>query len=196
MLQHETGTVSLRWISRSFNTTMKPTSHTCLAVVLFLAGCAMPDPLRSYEPKATDAELVLVSVGMPTNVRYSISTSDARCDGFETVGEVRDSGRGAVMPWIANLTDKLNRTPTELRAMVPTGGPVQVKGYGHWFDGASKGWCGPLVAKFSTQPLGKYRVEFAWSGTQACSLRVFDVGDAAVVKPVPVPITSCSKPMF
>lgn len=169
-------------------------TSTLFALVTLLSACAMPDPPRNYTAQANDARLVLKSINMPMNVDYSVSSSTARCDGFEKVGTVRDSGRGTLLPGIAKMTNVFNKTPTQLDAKVPVDKPVQVKGYGNWFDGASKGACGPLVAKFSVDPSASYLVEFVWSGTVACTLRVSDVSDPAAVKPVPAQMDSCPKP--
>jgi hypothetical protein len=58
---------------------------------------------------STDPNVVFRSKGMPMAVMYSVSSSPQACQGFERVGRVFDSGRGVLLPWIANLSEKANK---------------------------------------------------------------------------------------
>jgi hypothetical protein len=161
-----------------------------------LLGCTTvpPDPPRNYVGKSNDAILVVRSTDMPMGVEFSVSASAKACDGFESIGVVRDSGRGVLLPWIARLTDRLSSAPVERRASIPAGQVVQVKGYGSWRDSAGSGYCGPLVAKFPVVSGSTYLVEFVWKGTSACSIRVADTSVAGDVRPVPFERGVCPRP--
>jgi hypothetical protein len=176
---------------------MKLLTNRWLAVFLIsslLLGCAAPDPQRTYVGKSNDAKLIVRSANMPMNVAFSVSSSTKSCEGFERIGTVRDSGRGVLLPWIANLTERASRVPVEQQAAIPAEQVIQVKGYGHWMDSGGNGRCGPLVAKFSVDPGTTYLVEFVWAGTSACSMRVSDISVATEVRPVPFERGFCRPP--
>jgi hypothetical protein len=165
-----------------------------LAAAITLAaitGCAVPDPDRLYTAQDNDAKVVLRSIGMPMNVDFSISSKSDACQGFERVGLVRDEGRGVLLPWIANLSSRLNRVPGELRAQVPGDSLIQVKGLGVW----DAGRCGPVAASFPTQKSDTYLVEFVWTGTASCSLRASDITVPTQTKPVAARYRLCPRTM-
>jgi hypothetical protein len=176
------------------------------------AGCAhrhAPDanakqpaktPLATTESasaeSSNDAKLLFKSGGMPMPVMYSISSSPQACQGFERVGRVFDSGRGTLLPWIANLTEKankgINRTEVSRTRNVPANVPIQVKGYSRWSSSSANAlqtttWdqaCGPLVTTFTPEPSKTYLVEFVFSGASSCRQQVSDITNPQ--QPVPV----------
>jgi hypothetical protein len=170
---------------------MKKTIAIVLAATI-MAGCAT-QPARTYVAKKDDPKLILKSTGMPMNVEYSISSSDVACENFENVGTVHDSGRDVLLPWIANLTEKLNRVPLQLESAVSANKQVQVKGYGKWYDSTSSGTCGPIVTLFTPSESRTYLVEFVWEGTVRCSSRVSDITNPSDKKAVPVEFKHCPR---
>lgn len=112
-------------------------------------------------------------------VGFSTSTSDQACTGFQSVGAVFDSGRGALLPSIASLTEKLNkavlRTETSRAVNVKPGVQIQVKGlYGDDMDRRSDS-CGPFVTALVPEKGHVYHVNFAFDGTQSCSQSMTDI---------------------
>jgi hypothetical protein len=169
-----------------------------MAIVLLaaLGGCATPEPPKNFGANPGDPRLILKSTNMPMNVDYSISAGEKPCDDFEKVGTVRDSGRGVLLPWIANMSETFNKTPTKLETTIPGGKDIQVKAYGNWFDSTSKGFCGPIVTKFPANASRTYLVEFVWAGTSACSVRVSDITDPTSAKSVAATAHDCPRPLF
>jgi hypothetical protein len=182
---------------------MKITKTICcvsVASTLFLFGCGTQTPranaAKVHEPKLiheNDPTLILKSTGMPMNVEYSVNASEVSCENFEKVGTVRDSGRSVLLPWIARLSEKMNKIPTQLEKTVPAKTKIQVMGYGKWYDGTSRGSCGPLVTEFTPDASSSYLVEFVWAGTARCSSRVFDITDPLEKKAVPVQYDHCPR---
>ncbi|WP_197387262.1 hypothetical protein [Ralstonia pseudosolanacearum] len=129
-------------------------------------------------------------------VMYSVSISPQACQGFDRVGSVFDSGRGTLLPWIANLTEKankgINRTETSRERQVQAGTPIQVKGYSRWSNSSANAlqtttWsqsCGPLVTTFTPEASKTYLVEFEFSGTNRCQQQVSDITDPEQPTPV------------
>lgn len=170
----------------------KQLCRASVAIVFVLSGCAVPTP-RTYTAKENDPKLIMKSTGMPMNVEYAINSSEVNCENFEYVGMVRDSGRGVLLPWIANLTERLNKVPTQLDSMVPADKKVQIRSYWKWYDGTSKGSCGPLVTTFTPHASGTYLVEFVWEGTASCTSRVFDITNPSEKKTVPAQFQYCPR---
>ena len=164
-----------------------------ITACFLITACASIDPPRNYVAQSNDAKLTFRSVNMPMEAGFSVSSSPKPCEGFERVGLVRDGGRQVLLPWIANLSDRLNRIPTSLEARAPSGKELQVKGLGSWFNGASRSSCGPLAAKFVPIESGSYLVEFVWSGTSACSMRVSNVTIPDKPELVPTQRLACSR---
>ena len=164
--------------------------------VAMLSACAFPDPPRDYVGVSEDAKITFKSSGMPMAVGFSIGTSDKLCEGYESVGYVRDAGEGVLLPGIVRLAAKFNRTPTKREARVPTDKEAQIKAYASWNDGVTSGRCGPLITKFPVQKSGDYVVEFVYHGTSACALRVLDRSNPAQVKPVEGLGHACPTPLF
>jgi hypothetical protein len=133
---------------------------------------------------------------MPMAVMYSVSSSPQACQGFEHVGRVFDSGRGVLLPWIANLSEKANkrigRTEVSRVRTVSANVPIQVKGYSAWADSSANAlqtttWeqsCGPLVTTFTPEASKTYLVKFVFSGTSSCRQQVSDITNPQ--QPVPV----------
>ncbi|MBS0309120.1 MAG: hypothetical protein JSS58_09130 [Proteobacteria bacterium] len=164
-----------------------------LFCIAMLTGCAPSKPYV-YEAKENDPKLVLKSTGMPMNVHYAVTSNEENpCENFEDVGVVRDSGRGTLLPWIARLTEKLNKVPLQLKSRVSSSKPIYVSGYGKWSDGASKGSCGPIVTKFIPNESSTYLVEFVWEGMERCTSRVFDITKAGEKKAIPVEYKFCPR---
>lgn len=177
---------------------------TTLASVLALAGCAhRPKPPRDPASRAartpaadTDAanpdraKLVFTTSGMPMVVSYSISSAIPACEGFERVGNVFDSGRAVLLPWIARMTEKthkaLMRAEISRERYVEPGVTLQVQGgSGVTDDRIAHDWsCGPIVTTFTPEKGRTYSVNFDFQGTASCSQRVTDITDPA--HPVPV----------
>jgi len=135
------------------------------------------------------AKLVLRSERFPANVSFSMSDAEETCD-FKDLGSVRDSGRGVVYPWIADLTESL-RPGTKPSGFIATdlvpGGRVLIRGYGSWAGFGStplSGECGPLLSEFTPVANRAYLVRFTWEGGY-CRQRVFDATDPDA--PIPVP---------
>jgi hypothetical protein len=164
---------------------------TAAITLAAISGCAVPDPDRNYTVQDNDAKVVLRSIGMPMNVDFSISSKFDACQGFERVGLVRDEGRGVLLPWVANLSSRLNRVPGELRAQVPGDSLIQVKGMGVW----DAGRCGPVAASFPTQKGDTYLVEFVWTDTASCSLRVSDITVPTQPQPLAAKYRLCPRKM-
>ncbi|MGH8808108.1 MAG: hypothetical protein ACREX0_09540 [Noviherbaspirillum sp.] len=167
----------------------------CLAlttIAFVLCGCAMHAP-RTYTAKENDPTLILKSTGMPMNVEFAVNSGEVSCENFEHIGIVRDSGRGVLLPWIANMTEKLNSVPTQLHSVVPAHKQVQVRSYGKWYDSTSKGSCGPLVTTFTPQASSTYLVEFMWEGTARCASRVSDITNSLEKKSVPTQFQYCPR---
>jgi hypothetical protein len=141
---------------------------------------------RSSHPD--DAKVVFRSKGMPMPVMYWTSDSVAQCEGFQPVGRIFYSGRDVLLPWIAKLTESVNKgvmgTEVSRERRLKPGVPIQVKG----LMGASSddglpnprySRCGPLVTAFTPQKARTYLVEFVFNGTRSCSQSVSDITDAA-----------------
>ncbi|QCP49948.1 hypothetical protein FAZ95_12630 [Trinickia violacea] len=163
-------------------------AHAAKAPRTMLADEAIP------ASQADKAKLVFRSKGMPMSVMFWQSTSAQACGDFQPVGAVFDSGRGVLLPWIANLTEKLNRplrkVETSRVQYVEPGTPVQVKALTKSVDQPTSMSpvqtysCGPIVTSFNPEKAHAYLVEFDFQGMQSCSQHVTDITDAA--HPVPV----------
>jgi hypothetical protein len=159
-----------------------------LVACVVIAACASVDPPRRYVPKTNDAKLNFRSVNLPSEVTFSVSADPRACEGFEHVGTV--SGQ-VLVP--ANPSHWTNRIPPHLEARVPAGKEVQVKGLGGWFDAESLGLCGPLAGKFVPAESASYLIEFIWSGTSACSMRISNVTVSNKPEPVPAQRLACTR---
>ena len=163
-----------------------------VTTALLLSGCA--DPPRNYAARADDAKVVFRTVntqpvfGLRMTADYSISSETTPCDGFESVGVVRDGSKTEVpykdklLPWIVKAGEKLikfddqiNWIAMERQAAVPGGAFVQVKGLGHWVNNGSRGACGPLMATFHAEKAKTYVVEIVWNHIASCSMRIADI---------------------
>ncbi|QVX42050.1 hypothetical protein J4H89_24925 (plasmid) [Ralstonia solanacearum] len=143
-----------------------------------------------------DPKIVFKSRGMPAIVAYSISSSPQNCQGFERVGRVFDSGRGVLLPWIANVTEKankaVNRAEVSRERQVPAGVPVQIMGYSRWSNSSTNAiqttiWsqsCGPLVTSFRPEASRTYLVEFVFGGANGCQQEISDITNPE--QPIPV----------
>lgn len=172
-----------------------------LLTQVLMAGCAsVPPPVvvddiehQRIVPGGS-AKLILKSTGMPMDVEYSVNSSSEFCKNFEKAGTVRDVGEDVVLPWIAKLSKKLNRTPAEVERLVPAAREVQISGFGKWFNEAGRSnTCGPVVTKFTPKEGSIYLVEFVWQGLVFCSGRVVDVTDPLDKKAVPVEYSVCPR---
>jgi tetratricopeptide (TPR) repeat protein len=175
-----------------------------VAAALALAGCAHRPPrdgaiakkARVHRTRAAtpvnpdDAKLVFKSSGMPMQVMYWTSTAEQSCEAFQPVGRVFDSGRRVLLPWIARMTEHVNKAvfksvPSRVRYLTP-GQTIQVKGTSGSKDGeVTPGYsCGPIVTAFTPEKGRSYVVDFDFQGTQSCSQRVTDVTDPEHPAPV------------
>ncbi|MHA6885010.1 hypothetical protein [Ralstonia pseudosolanacearum] len=181
------------------------------AMLFSVAGCAhrkSPDSgvekrgrVRGVESggdvaSGDDSKLIFKSRGMPAIVAYSISSSPQNCQGFERVGRVFDSGRGVLLPWIANLTEKankgINRAEVSRERNVKAGVPIQVMGYSRWSNSSANAlqttiWsqsCGPLVTSFKPGASRTYLVEFVFGGANGCQQQISDITNPE--QPIPV----------
>ncbi len=183
-----------------------------VCLVFLMAGCAHRKSVDDGEIKkgkthdvasemkessSNDAsKLVFKSRGMPAIVAYSISSSPENCQGFERVGRVFDSGRGVLLPWIANLTEKankgINRAEVSRERKVQAGVPVQIMGYSRWSNSNANAlqtiiWsqsCGPLVTSFRPEASRTYLVEFVFGGANGCQQQISDITNPE--QPIPV----------
>lgn len=200
-------------VSTASSRRSRKTSATVLCALAFaIAGCAhrrAPDSTandshkqQSGAAKAASvidpdsAKLVFKTRGMPMIVYFSMSTAAQACQGFEQVGNVFDSGRGTLLPWIANLTEKanrgINRAEVSRERQVKAGSPVQIRGYSKWTNSSANAlqtvtWsqsCGPLVTTFTPDASKTYLVEFVFSGTSNCQQVVSDITDPNNPTPV------------
>lgn len=179
-----------------------------LVFVLFLGGCATRKIDAGVEVKNVPAaaakvplpvvvlentsRLVLKSTGMPMDVDFFSGTPDEACREVKRrIGTVRDKGEGVLLPWIAKLSEKLNRLPGELETIVPAREAIKIAGYGHWFDGQARGHCGPVMVAFVPDEKHSYLVEFVWRGTSECTTHVFDVTDPVERKTVSAQAYTC-----
>ncbi|KVX65066.1 hypothetical protein WT33_09280 [Burkholderia stagnalis] len=172
---------------------------TTLASVLALSSCAhRPKPPRDPASRAARrpavdaaaanpdrARLVFTTSGMPMVVSYSISSAIPACEGFERVGNVFDSGRAVLLPWIARMTEKthkaLMRAEISRERYVEPGVTLQVQGGSGVTDEPNpRDWsCGPIVTAFTPEKGRTYSVNFDFQGTASCSQRVTDITDPA-----------------
>jgi hypothetical protein len=163
-----------------------------ITTALLLSGCA--DPPRNYASRADDAKVIFRTVntqpvfGLRMTADYSISSEARPCEGFESVGVVRDGSKTEVpykdklLPWVVKAGEKLikfddqiNWIPVERQAAVSGGTFVQVKGSGHWVQNGSRGACGPLMAIFHAEKANAYVVEIVWNHIASCSMRIADI---------------------
>jgi tetratricopeptide (TPR) repeat protein len=186
---------------------------TTLALLLALTGCAHRQPRpdsasaqkKQHRVKQADAEkpadptaakLTFTSSGMPMAVGYWTSTSTQMCDAFQPVGRVFDSGRKVLLPWIANMTEKMNKAvlhnEVSRTQYVQPGVPIQVKGVSGNPDDRRFDSCGPLVTLFTPEPGKKYVVDFDFNGRASCSQSVMDVTDPDHPVPAGRPV-ACAK---
>ncbi len=120
---------------------------------------------------------------------YWKSTAEQACEGFERIGSVFDSGRDVLLPWIAHMTERMNKaighTEISRTIYVKPGVTVQVKGMSGTEDRTMPGYsCGPIVTAFTPEKGHSYLVDFDYQGTQSCSQRITDV--TASDSPTPV----------
>jgi tetratricopeptide (TPR) repeat protein len=199
------------------------TAATLCSLTLLISGCAhrhrsasdtaagsATSQVSTLDQKAPlsshpdDAKVVFRSKGMPMPVMYWTSDSVTQCDGFQPVGRIFDSGRDVLLPWIAKMTESLNkgvmRTEVSRERRLKPGVPVQVKGLmgAPMDDGLPDprySRCGPLVTAFTPGKARTYLVEFLFNGTQSCSQRVSDITDAAQPAVVDTYPLQCSPSM-
>lgn len=188
-------------------TELLPTRTVCatLVSIVLIAGCATKHVASHRADKRVahkdasqteniaetpkdGAKVVFTASGMPMIVRFSTSTSDSACYGFQPVGNVYDGVRGGLLPSVARLTQKLNkaflRAKTSRTVNVQAGVPIQVQGlFGDDTDHRFSS-CGPLVTAFTPETGHTYNVDFAFNGTQSCSQSLTDV----TVRDKPVPV--------
>lgn len=150
--------------------------------------------LKSVTPGTT--KLVLRSAGAGHSVLYSSSTAANACEGMEKQGTVRDSGRGVVYPWIANMTLGMSFHKAFLEQELPaTTSSLQVEGLGtitrnNAFGLQSARQCGPHTLRFQPKVDRAYLVEYVFKG-DACSMGVVDATDPDA--PLPVPVETLSE---
>ncbi|MEJ7805794.1 MAG: hypothetical protein WKG03_07735 [Telluria sp.] len=188
------------------------------AALLFLGGCAYQDinpeaaaadekangvhaALRGVD--AGTAKLVFRASGAGHAARYSVSTASEACQGFEPVGNVAYSGRGVLLPWIANMTERTRgavlNTQTHISRTAQPGQSIQVRGMGNWQEGSGlfsrSGNCGPLASRFTPVAGRAYLIDFVWRRDLSCSMVVTDSTDPDVPAIVPADVlTGCAKP--
>jgi len=120
---------------------------------------------------------------------YWKSTAEQACEGFERIGSVFYSGRDVLLPWIAHMTERMNKaighTEISRTIYVKPGVTVQVKGMSGSEDRTMPGYsCGPIVTAFTPEQGHSYLVDFNYQGTQSCSQRITDVTDSDSPTPI------------
>lgn len=197
----------------------KLTTATAIASILALTGCAHREPStekaaarkeRRHAKKmqkaravnTDESKLIFKTSGMPMPVMYWKSSSAQACEGFEPVGKVFDSGRQALQPWIANMTEKLNkgvlRTDVAREQYVQPGVPIQVKGLSgpeekNLYTSYS---CGPIVTSFTPEKGRTYLVDFDFQGVKSCRQLVTDITDPDHPAPVDAQALPCAHPSY
>jgi hypothetical protein len=189
---------------------------TTLASLLALTGCAHKQPKpdnastqqkqkrtrvkqadadKPADPNAAKLTFTATS-GTPMAVAYSMSTSTQMCEAFQSVGRVSDDPGKVLLPWIAKMTEKMNKAVSNAEVSrtryVQPGVPIQVKGVYGDPDDPRIGSCGPLVTLFTPEPGKKYVVDFAFRSATICSQHVMDVTDPDHPAPAGRPV-GCAK---
>lgn len=149
--------------------------------------------LKSVKPGT--AKLVMRSDGDPKDVLFSISSDEAVCGGFKELGTTRDSGRGVIYPWIADLSEIGRRGPVGFVASDLTPGQtIVVRGHGSGVTTARFDRCGPRYSQFTPQENHAYLAQFTWT-RKGCQQSIADVTDPDAPVPVGVALLFiCEKP--
>lgn len=152
--------------------------------------------LKSVTPGTT--KLVLRSAGAGHGVQYSTSTAAKACEGMEKQGNVRDTGRGVVYPWVASMSLGMSRNKAFIEQELPPTESLQVQGLGsitssNGFGTHFAGRCGPLTLRFQPKADRAYLVEFVFEGG-ACRMGVSDATNPDAPLPVPAEqLPACGK---
>jgi len=195
------------------------TEHTYRALfVLFalglLAGCMLGKSYSQIDPEGAledirkhngylematvspgKSKVVFRSEGSGALVGFASSTSPVACEGLSKLEPVRNSGRGVIYPWIADMTmAHSNAKGFRVKEFEPTEG-LQVRSSA-WLPGGNgirSQRCGPVASRFRLNADKIYLVEFVWEG-KTCRQEIFDVTDRNSPQVLPAePLLTCKE---
>lgn len=195
------------------------TEHICRALfALFaiglLAGCTLGKSYSQIDPEGAledirkhngyhemasispgRAKVLFRSEGSGALVVFASSTSPVACEGFSKLEPVRNSGRGVLYPWIADMTmAHSNAKGFRVKEFEPTEG-LQVRSSA-WLSGGTgfrSQRCGPVASRFRVNADRIYLVEYVWEGN-TCRQDIFDVTDRNSPQVLPAePLLACKE---